>query len=188
MELNALPDSFAAGNTVTYRKRYADYPVSGWTAMLIVNGVSGKKEFPATVDGDDFVFTLPASGASPTTGDLAAGLYKWVERVTATTGTPAEVQDVDSGNVTVTLNLATATAAQTQLPQERCIALLWARIEGRLQPGADNESQQLLGRAVSKIPLAECHRLIRQMETELLKLRNPSEFGTPVYFTLSRPK
>ena len=34
-ELSALPESFAAGTTVKYRKRFNDYPASaGWTRRL----------------------------------------------------------------------------------------------------------------------------------------------------------
>jgi hypothetical protein len=187
MELSDVPQQFAAATTVIVRKSYADYPVGSWTAKLVVNGAV-KKEFAATVDAGAFLFTLPASGASPHTGELTAGDYSWIIRVTATSGTPAQQFDVESGHVTVTPDLASATAAQVQPYQERVIALLKARIEDRLQLGADNESMQLLGQAVSKIPIEKCHQLIKVMEQELYQLRNPGVLGVPVDFAYGRPR
>src|SRR5512139_1557081 len=94
-ELSALPESFAAGTTVKYRRRLSDYPASaGWTLKLHLAGASVLAK-TATADGDDFLVTIEATD---TEGDFAAGLYKWVERVSNAGG---EVYEVGRGTVTV---------------------------------------------------------------------------------------
>ena len=59
-ELSALPESFAAGTTVKYRKRFSDYPArAGWTLKLHLASASVLAK-TAAADGDDFVVTIAA--------------------------------------------------------------------------------------------------------------------------------
>ena len=73
-ELSALPESFAAGTTVNYRKRFSDYPASaGWTLKLHLAGASVMAK-TAAADGDDFVVTIAAYRARNPSGPLAVVL------------------------------------------------------------------------------------------------------------------
>jgi len=177
-ELSALPESFAAGTTVKYRKRFSDYPPSaGWTLKLHLAGASVLAK-TAAADGDDFVLTL----AAEETASVASGLYKWVERVSNVSG---EVYEVASGIVTVLPNLAEATEGSEQEWLERAIAALKAHIEGRLPAGM--ESYQIAGRAISKIPVKEAVALLATFESRLARLKNPDFVTRPVLVSFTGP-
>lgn len=175
-EFSALPESFAAGTTVRYRKRLSDYPASaGWALRLHLAGASVLAK-AAVPDGDDFIVTITAADSDA----FAAGLYKWVERVSNAGG---EVYEVASGIVTVLPNLAEATEGSEQEWLERAVVALKAHIEGRLPAGM--ESYQVAGRVVSKMPTKEAVDLLTSFESRLARLANP-DFVTRsvlVYFT-----
>ena len=178
-ELSALPESFAAGTTVKYRRRFSDYPAGGgWTLRLHLAGASVLAK-TAAADGDDFVLTI---AAEDTAGAFAPGLYKWVERVSNVGG---EVYEVASGTVTVLPNLAEATEGSEQEWVERAITALKAHIEGRLPAGM--ESYQIAGRAVSKIPVKEAVALLATFESRLARLRNPDFVTRPVLVSFTGP-
>ena len=171
-ELTSLPESFAAGTTVRYRKRFSDYPAGdGWTLRLHLAGASVLAK-TAAADGDDFVVTL---AAEDTGGAFAAGLYKWVERVSNAAG---EVYEVAAGIVTILPNLAEATEGSEQEWLERAIAALKSHIEGRLPTAM--ESYQIAGRAVSKMPVKEAVDLLTSLESRLARLKNPNFVTRPV--------
>lgn len=177
-ELSALPESFAAGTTVKYRRRLSDHPAgAGWTLTLHLAGASVLAK-TAAVDGDDFLVTIEATD---TDGDFAAGLYKWVERVSK----DGEVYEVAAGTVTVLPNLAEATEGSEQEWVERAIAALKAHIEGRLPAGM--ESYQIAGRAVSKIPVKEAVALLATFESRLARLRSPDFVTRPVLVSFTGP-
>jgi len=177
-ELSAIPESFAAGTTVKYRKRFSDYPASaGWTLKLHLAGASVLAK-TAAADGDDFVVTI---AADDTASAFAPGLYKWVERVSK----DGEVYEVASGTVTVLPNLAEATEGSEQEWVERAIAALKAHIEGRLPAGM--ESYQIAGRAVSKMPVKEAVSLLATFESRLARLKNPDFVTRPVLVSFTGP-
>lgn len=178
-ELSQLPESFAAGTTIKYRRRLSDYPAgAGWTLKLHLAGASVLAK-TAAVDGDDFLVTIEATD---TDGDFAAGLYKWVERVSNAGG---EVYEVGRGTITVLPNLAEATEGSEQEWVERAIAALKAHIEGRLPAGM--ESYQIAGRAVSKIPVKEAVALLATFESRLARLRSPDFVTRPVLVSFTKP-
>lgn len=174
-----LPDQFAAGTTVCYRRRFGDFPASaGWTLRLHLAGASVLAVTAAT-DGDEFVVTI---AATDTDGDFAPGLYKWVERVT---GAGGEVYEVGRGAVTVLPNLAEASAGSEQEWIERAIAMLRAHIEGRLPAGM--ESYQIAGRVVAKMPIKEAVSLLSSLESRLAGLQNTGSFTRPVLVSFTGP-
>jgi hypothetical protein len=178
-ELSALPESFAAGTTVTYRRRFSDYQASvGWTLKLHLAGASVLSK-AAIADGDDFVVTI---AAEDTGGTFAPGLYRWVERVSNAGG---EVYEVASGTVTVLPNLAEATEGSEQEWIERAILALKAHIEGRLPAGM--ESYQIAGRAVAKLPVKEAVALLATFESRLARLQNPDFVTRPVLVSFTGP-
>jgi hypothetical protein len=179
LELANLPDQFAAGTTVCYRRRLTDFPASdGWTLRLHLAGAS-VLPVTAAADGDDFVVTI---AATDTDGDFVAGLYKWVERVSNVGG---EVYEVGRGSVTVLPNLAEATEGSEQEWIERAIAMLRAHIEGRLPAGM--ESYQIAGRVVAKVPIKEAVSLLSSLETRLAGLQNPGFVTRPVLVSFTGP-
>lgn len=177
-ELSALPESFAAGTTVKYRRRFSDYPAgAGWTLKLHLASASVLAR-TAAADGDDFVVTITAED---TAGAFTPGLYKWVERVSK----DGEVYEVASGTVTVLPNLAEASEGSEQEWVERAIAALKAHIEGRLPAGM--ESYQIAGRAVSKVPVKEAVALLATFESRLARLRSPDFVTRPVLVSFTPP-
>ncbi len=178
-ELSTLPAQFAAGTTVCYRRRLADYPASGgWTLRLHLAGAS-VLAITATTDGDDFIVTI---AADDTAGGFFPGLYKWVERVT---GAGGEVYEVAAGSVTVQPNLAEATEGSEQEWIERAIAALRAHVEGRLPAGM--ESYQIAGRVVAKMPVKEAVGLLTSLESRLASLKNPGFVTRPVLVSFTGP-
>lgn len=179
IELANLPDQFAAGTTVCYRRRLADFPASaGWTLKLHLAGASVLTQ-TAAADGDDFVVNITATD---TDGDFAAGRYKWVERVSNAGG---EVYEVGRGGVTVLPNLAEASDGSEQEWIERAIAMLRAHIEGRLPAGM--ESYQIAGRVVAKMPIKEAVSLLSNLESRLSGLQNTGSFTRPVLVSFTGP-
>lgn len=178
-ELTHLPDQFAAGTTVCYRRRLPDYPpADGWTFRVHLAGASVLAK-TAAVDGDTFLVTIEASD---TEGGFAAGQYKWVERVSNDGG---EVYEVGRGTVTILPNLAEASEGSEQEWVERAIATLRAHIEGRLPAGM--ESYQIAGRVVAKMPIREAVSLLSSLESRLAGLQNPGFVTRPVLVSFTKP-
>lgn len=178
-ELANLPDQFAAGTTVCYRRQLADYPASaGWTLRLHLAGASVLAKI-ATADGDDFVVTITAA---ETAGGFVPGFYRWVERVSNAGG---EVYEVATGAVTVLPNLAEATEGSEQEWIERAVVALRAHIEGRLPAGM--ESYQIAGRVVAKMPVKEAVGLLTNLESRLASLKNPGFVTRPVLVSFTGP-
>jgi hypothetical protein len=177
-EISALPESFAAGTFVRYRRRLSPYPASaGWTLKLYLAGASVLAQ-AAVSDGDDFVLILEAE----LTATLTAGLYKWEERVSNEAG---EVYQIRSGVVTVLPNLAEASDGSEQEWIERAIRTLKAHIEGRLPSGM--ESYQIAGRVVSKMPVKEAVDVLTILESRLARLSNPGFVTRPVLVSFTGP-
>lgn len=163
-ELSALPESFAAGTTVTYSKSFADYPASdGWSLTLYLAGAT-IASVVADADGDAFDLTIPAA---TTVHPFLPGLYRWSERVSKA----GEVREVGSGVVDIEPNLAEATDGSLQSFFEEAIPILQAHIRGRLTAGL--QSYSIGGRAVSKIPIGEATKLLESFEASLRRLKNP---------------
>lgn len=167
-ELTSLPESFAAGTTVSYRKSFSDYPASEWTFTLYLAGAS-ILTIEAVADGDDFVVTI---SASETEQGFEAGLYKWAERVSNDSD---EVYEVASGRVIIKPNLAQSKEGGDQEWVEVAIVALKSHIQGRLPKGM--ESYQIAGRAVSKIPIKDAMILLSQLETRLAQLKKTAGVG-----------
>ena len=179
LELANLPDQFAAGTTVCYRRRLVDYPASdGWTLQVYLAGAS-VLPVTAVADGDDFLVTIDPDDTGI---DFVAGHYKWVERVSNASG---EVYEVGRGTVTVLPNLAAATDGSEQEWIERAIAMLRAHIEGRLPAGM--ESYQIAGRVVAKMPIKEAVSLLSALESRLAGLQNPGFVTRPVLVSFTGP-
>lgn len=163
-----MPSEFSAGTTQAIRQSWTDYPASdGWACNLYLAGASVPTAIAATTDGDDFIVTIPAT-LTTKLGGFNAGLYQWQMRVTK----DEETHLVESGRVTVTPNLAEATANEHQSWLERTIVVLRAYIENRSTAGVDTYS--VAGRAVSKWSVSEASNLLAHYESQLARLQNPT--------------
>lgn len=174
-ELTELPESFAAGTTVTYRRTFTDYPASdGWALTLYLAGASAVS-VEAIPDGDDFVVTIAAAEI------FEAGVYKFAERVLK----DDEVYQVAAGVVTITPDLSSATPGSQQEWLERAIAALKAHIEGRLP--AALQSYAIAGRQVAKMDIKEASGLLADYEARLARIADPTRVSRPVLIQFPSP-
>lgn len=154
---NALPESFAAGTTVSYRRSLPDFPADdGWALALYLAG-AGTLNVAGAPNGADFDVTLAAAATAP----LPPGAYTWIERVSKA----GEVYDVARGAVTVLADVATAAPGALQSWEERTLTVVQAAIDGQLTSGM--ASYQIGNRAVSKIPMKDLLQLRVQLKAAI---------------------
>lgn len=177
LSLTALPESFAAGTTVSYLKTLPGYPNSLWTLTLYLAGAK-TASFLATNEGSGFRVTLPAD----ITAELAAGAYTWTERIEM--GGPTRL-DVATGIVVVQANIADATDGSFQSWAEKTLPIVELAIAGRLPTGM--ESYQIAGRAVSKIPIADLVKLRSQLIAMIARVQNPTRVSQQVLVKFTQP-
>jgi len=171
--LSDLPKSFAAGETLKYKRAHSDFPaVAGWVLKLYLRGAS-VRDYTAAVVGTEHVFTLP-TGNAPGTSDLLPGAYSWEERAELA----GENYAAARGTITVRPNLATATAGQLQSAEEKELAIVEAAISGRLTD--DMQSYQISGRAVNMIPIRDLYMIRNQLRAAVIAKRNGGRIETPV--------
>lgn len=178
--LTSIPERFAAGTTVKYRRSPADFPASdGWSLSLYLNGAVSQT-YAAQVVSGEFEFTLPASGTPPHTGVLTAGNYIWTERASKV---GVGVFDYATGFVEVTPDTAAATGNALQSKEEQELVLVDLAIKARL--GGDGgdailKSYSLGGRAAELVPLSELYRHRNHLRAVIRSQRNPGQFFIPV--------
>jgi hypothetical protein len=176
-ELSALPDCFAAGTTVSYRRSLSEYPATaGWELRLYLAGVSVLSEL-AAADGADHVVTLTAAETAP----LGAGTYTWEERVSQ----GSEVHTVASGTVVVEPDIATATAGDLQSWEEKTLVIVEAALSDTLATA--DESYQIHGRAVSKYDKRELLKIRDSLLVRIQRRKRGGKLQTILYrFTGAR--
>lgn len=123
--MSDLPQSFRAGDTVTWTVTLRDYPASaGWTLTYsLLHASASKLTLTASASNDDFVVTIPAA----TSANYTAGDYTYVARVSKA----GESYTVDSGRISILPNLATSTTYDGRSWAERVLTALEATLEGR---------------------------------------------------------
>lgn len=152
-----IPNVLNAGDSWQWTLALADYPADTWTATYYLRGL-GKIDVAGVADDAGHLFSATAAE----TGAVLAGSYRYVLKVDDGAGT---IETVDAGVVTVRADFATADAGDLQTHAERALALIEAALEGRVTD--DVESYQILGRAVSHIPLSELRKLRAQYRSEV---------------------
>ena len=155
--LTRMPDSFAAGTTLSYLRALSDYPPSAGTLTVYLAGPSVAQAL-AVAEGDAHRVTFAAAE----TAKLPAGTYRFVERFTATDGT---VVDVTSDRVVVEPDLTQAADGDMMSWMEKTLPILEAAIAGRLPTGL--ESYSIGGHAVSKIPVQELMTIRDRIATRI---------------------
>lgn len=179
--LTAMPARFSAGTTLTYELTLPDLPTSayGWKASVYLAGPNeAKHENIAAVNGVCTVLVAPA-----TTIDLVPGVYHYVERAVETSpGT--RVFDIGSGMVVVDPNLATASGGSAMTFEAQVLAALKAKLLGRLT--ADQETLQVEGTAITRIPFEELEPLIEKYQQIVDLQANPAAAFGSVEITFGR--
>lgn len=166
--LSALPCAFAAGETVKYRRSFAEYlATDGWTLTLYIRGAQVLTK-AATADGAGFLVTLAATD----TDDLTTpGVYRWAERVSKA----AEVFEVAHGTVEVTPNMATATAGQLQTMEEKLLAAIDAVLAGKITD--DIVAYTIGGRSITKLSREELMTERRKLQWDVARQRGKGKAG-----------
>lgn len=159
------PTTLRAGDSWQWNRTYVNYPASVWTLTYYLYGASivDADGFAATASGDEHhVRTLP----SYSTG-FAAGEYTLVGRVDDGTDTFTVYED----SVEIIGNPLTLGASAQKTHAETMYDLIVAKLEGRIPK--DQESFQINGRAVNRIPVAE----LRKMRGEYASLIEQERAG-----------
>lgn len=155
---------FVAGDTVTWTRQFADFPVSeGWTAKLALRGASTADVTATTADdGVSYEFEI-SSGAS---GKLTAGQYEWAAWVEL----DGEVHTVESGVLTVSANPLTANAGDLVSSAETQLALVDAQIAELL--ATPIESYAIGARSVTRRKLEDLNKQRGILVARLGRLRD----------------
>lgn len=177
------PSTLTAGDTWKWTKSVQDYPASdGWQLSYAFRGgmkldLAWATEVTAHANGRDFTITVPATK----TDKLPKGTYHWAAYATKA----AERFEVDHGTLTVRPNLAVGTLEDGKTHAEKTLAVLEAKLEGRL--ASDLENYVIAGRSVSKIPVSELVKLRQQYRAEVWRERNPGRLGPTVEARFTAP-
>lgn len=161
------PRQFVAGDTVQFTKSLMDFaPADGWTLKYQLVGpqtIDGSP-FTAAVVGGQWQITIPASASANIVSAGSWRLLGWVEL-------NGERYTVYDGIVGLRPNVEQASLAGLQTHEERALAIIEAKVEGRLT--ADLETYQIDGRAVTKIPVKDLLQLRAHYRHLVWKQRNP---------------
>ncbi len=145
-DLTAVPASFTAGETVVWTISNSDFPASGGTMVTTFINAAHKFTVTATASGDDHVSTILAA----TSAALAAGVYAWQAKYTASGGT---VTYVEAGTTEVLASFSAATTLDTRSHAKTVLDAIEAVIENRATE--DHVSMSIAGRSIGKMSLAE---------------------------------
>ena len=141
------PTRAIAGDTWRWDRTVDGYtPAGGWSLTYAIRGKS-TLTLTGVANAGNTGWEITATAAQ--TGPVAPGVYEWAAFVTQ----GAERYTVLTGSLTVTPNLSIAKAGERQSHEERMLAAIEARLEGRLE--ADMEEYQLEGRLVKRIPFEQ---------------------------------
>jgi hypothetical protein len=130
-----IPDSFRAGESISWTRTHADYPADdGWELETVFVGPGAKVEEDGTPTGKSFAFTLTTTESAA----MAAGRWQWSER--AKKGSVVKV--TDGGFVIVLPDLFAATSGQHQSWNEKRLAKLDEIITARESNAMTAELEQ----------------------------------------------
>ena len=148
-----VPKEFSKGESLTFKKSFADYPASsGWTLVYNFRGAGTGFNQSATADVDDFIVTIAAATTEATT----AGRYYY--QGFASKG--AENILVDSGEVNILPALAAITVdeifdGRSQVKKD--LDAVEALLRGKLSK--DQQSYVIRNRQLVRIPIPELRML-----------------------------
>ena len=170
--LFAMPARITAGTTVSYSRTVQSLPDSayGWKLQLDIAGPGGQ------LTGKQFAISSMTASVLVSASDtetLPAGDYRWQE--TCRENLPGtQVFLLARGGVVVDPNLADAAGGTLVSFNASMLALLKARVQGRLT--ADQESVQVNGTAIVHIPFEVAERLLTKYQQLVDLETNPQSF------------
>jgi len=168
--LTQMPEHFAAGTTLQYRKTYADYSgSSGWVVTLHLAGPKVASDQGNDLGGGVWEFAV----SSVNTGALTAGVYRWVER--AVNSGLSQTVDLASGLVTVTPDLAQASDGSAQSWEEKMLASVNTGIEAIVS--GKMASYQVAGRGAEYLSLEELTKLRGELVAAVQRQRRGGRPG-----------
>lgn len=174
------PSILVAGDTWNWTKTLANYPpAEGWTLGYSVRGIDTLLDADVVVTPSGTGYSIVVAKAKTT--PLRAGAYRWVSYVDKA----GEHYTVEDGVFTVLPNMAAMVGSAGQTHAERTLALIEAKIEGRIT--ADAESYSINGRALSRIPVKELLRLRAVYQAKVNRYRNPGQLGPVVLVQHGNP-
>lgn len=178
--LDALPSTFAGGETVQWRRSYGDFgPADGWTQKVYLAGAGTLVVTGVDTDGR-WLFTITAQQAA----GLPPGRYRWTAYAEKGAGAALERHRLDEGALEVTIDLTAAIAGDTVSHEERAIPILEAAIEKRV--AADLKAYSFTSRSVTKEELRDMVRLLAQYRTRVT-MRKHGGLLPPVQVSFVRP-
>ena len=148
------PLAVVAGDTIKWTRTLADYPASaGWALAYKLVNATAAISISSTADGDNHAVSVAAA----TTAAWAAGEYRWTAYVTS----GAERYTVASGSITVTPDLASATATDTRTQAQKAIDDLLAAMATYSASNGMVQSYQIAGRQMTYRSMAEIEKALR---------------------------
>lgn len=170
----AMPASITAGTTLAYERTLSDLPATAtsWKLSVFLAGpAEARQEGIVAVDG-----TYAVLFAAAITTDLPAGGYRWLERIVEE-APGARVYDVGSGVLLIEPDPATATGGSLLTHEAKILAALKAKQLDRLS--ADQETLQVEGTMLARIPFEELDRLIAKYQAIVDRQESPNAtFGS----------
>lgn len=170
-----VPSVLVAKDTWEWNQSLDYSSQDGYTLSFAFNGAGQLKSDAAGVtitpvaNGSwDISISSTATALAPGKYDLALFVTKAGKRITA---------DLIKG-ITVQPDFFTVTPGSLQSQAEKNLAAVDAVIAGRIT--ADLQNYQILGRAVTKIPIKELMQLRGQLRNEVWRERHPGQFGIPI--------
>jgi hypothetical protein len=172
IEYDEVPVLFTAGETVKFTREFDLYEAPDWTYTIYFNGPTNIFNQAGVQAASGWQITL-----TPTLLAVQPGIYRYIERVAnSSTG---EVYTVGQGVVQIEPDMATAPAGAYLTYWEQTLAVIEATLSGRLT--ADQQSYQIAGRAVVKIPIKELLQIRGIAKANIWKAANPGSVSEPIY-------
>lgn len=172
------PSTFAAGETVQWRRSYGDYaPTDGWTLSYYFAG-AGIFRVDAVDTNGEWLITVDAFSTRKAT----AGTYRWTAYAENTT----ERRRVAAGTLVLTPDITKACPGDFLTFAEKALPVIEAAINNRLT--VDQQSFQIDGTSIVNIPVLELKKLRSQFKAELWRARNPGKIGQPVHINFVRAR
>lgn len=170
-----VPGVLVAKDTWKWNQRLPYSSQDGYTLTFAFNGpgqllssAAGVTITPKTDGSWDITVSTTASAIAPGKYDLAYFVTKAGERTMASL----------VKGITVQPDFFTVASGSLQSQAEKNLAVVEAAINGRLT--SDIQNYQILGRAVSKIPIKELMDIRGKLRAEVYRERHPGQLGIPI--------
>lgn len=152
------PAAFTVGDTLQFRKSFADYKASeGWAlSYQLRNAAAAISINASTYNVHDFEVLVAASA----TASYTAGTYAWAAYVTKA----SERHEVGRGTMVLQPNLAAAGAADRRSHVKKVLDAIEAVVEGRATK--DQQEYAIAGRSLVRTPIADLLKLRDRYKAE----------------------